>query len=115
MDLNLAWCAAKHVKSNAIILTRDLAVFGIGAGQMSRLDSARLAVERAKIHGHEVAGCVAASDAFLPFPDTLDVLAAAGIVALVQPGGSVKDEEVKARAAELGVSMYFTGQRHFRH
>ena len=114
-DLNLAWCAAKHVKSNAIILAQNLTVFGIGAGQMSRLDSARLAVERAKLHGHEVKSSVAASDAFLPFPDTLDVLAAAGISALVQPGGSVKDEEVKARAAELGVSMYFTGQRHFRH
>lgn len=114
-DMDFAWRVCKHVKSNAIVLVKNKTAIGVGAGQMSRVDSARLSVERAKAHGHEVAGSIGASDAFLPFPDTLEILAAAGVVGLVQPGGSIKDDEVIAAAAKAGVSMVFTGERHFRH
>lgn len=114
-DLDCAWRLSKHVKSNAIVLVSDLQAIGVGAGQMSRLDSARIAVQRAGIHGHIVKGAVAASDAFLPFPDTLEILAESGIRALVQPGGSLKDQDVIKRANELGIVMLFTGERHFRH
>ena len=115
VDLNFAWIVSKHVKSNAIVLAKDLTAIGIGAGQMSRVDAARLAVERAHCHGHTVTGSAGASDAFLPFPDTLEVISASGAIALVQPGGSIKDEEVISEANRLGVAMVFTGERHFRH
>jgi phosphoribosylaminoimidazolecarboxamide formyltransferase/IMP cyclohydrolase len=111
-DLQFAWRAVRAVKSNAILLAHDGAAVGIGMGQVNRVDSAKLAVERA---GDRVAGSVAASDAFFPFADGLEILAAAGVVAIVQPGGSVRDEEVIAAAQKAGVAMFFTGTRHFSH
>jgi phosphoribosylaminoimidazolecarboxamide formyltransferase/IMP cyclohydrolase len=111
-DLRLAWIVAKHASSNAIVAARDRRIVGVGAGQMSRVDSVRLAVERA---GGRQQGAVAASDAFFPFRDAVDALAGAGIVAIVQPGGSMRDEEVIAAADEHGIAMVLTGRRHFRH
>ena len=111
-DLEFAWRACRAVKSNAILLAKDLAAVGIGMGQVNRVDSCRLAVSRA---GERVAGSVAASDAFFPFADGLEVLLAAGVSAVVQPGGSVRDEEVIAAANAAGVTMYFTAERHFYH
>jgi phosphoribosylaminoimidazolecarboxamide formyltransferase / IMP cyclohydrolase len=112
-DLAFAWRACRSAKSNAILLARDGAAVGIGMGQVNRVDSARLAVARA---GEERArGAVAASDAFFPFPDGLEVLTAAGVRAVVQPGGSVRDAEVIAAAEAAGVTMYLTGTRHFFH
>ena len=112
-DLAFAWRACRAVKSNAILLAKDRAAVGIGMGQVNRVDSARLAVLRA---GEErAAGAVAASDAFFPFPDGLEVLLDAGVRAIVQPGGSVRDEEVTAAARAAGATMYFTGIRHFFH
>lgn len=112
-DLEFAWRAVRAAKSNAILLARDGAAVGIGMGQVNRVDSARLAVARA---GEERArGAVAASDAFFPFPDGLEVLLAAGVSAVVQPGGSVRDSEVIAAAEAAGVTMYLTGTRHFFH
>jgi phosphoribosylaminoimidazolecarboxamide formyltransferase/IMP cyclohydrolase len=111
-DLEFAWIACRSVKSNAILLAKNLAAVGIGMGQVNRLDSCRLAVSRA---GERVTGSVAASDAFFPFADGLQVLLDAGISAVVQPGGSVRDEEVIAAANAAGISMYFTGERHFFH
>jgi len=111
-DLDFAWRVAKHVKSNAIVFARDQATVGIGAGQMSRVDSVKIAELKAR---SPIAGCAVASDAFFPFRDGLDVLAQAGATAVIQPGGSVRDEEVIAAADEHGVAMVFTGMRHFRH
>jgi phosphoribosylaminoimidazolecarboxamide formyltransferase/IMP cyclohydrolase len=111
-QLVFAWKVAKSVKSNAILLAKDFASVGVGAGQMSRVDSARIAVEKA---GDKAKGAVCASDAFMPFSDSLEVVAAAGVTAVIQPGGSVRDEEVVAKADELDVAMVFTGHRHFRH
>ena len=111
-ELRFAWTACKHVKSNAIVLTRDRAVVGVGAGQMSRVDSVRIAVQKS---GGRHAGAVLASDAFFPFRDGPDAALEAGIRAIVQPGGSVRDEEVIAACDERGVPMVFTGRRHFRH
>ena len=110
--LELAWKVARYVKSNAIVVANGDQTVGVGAGQMSRVDSCRLAVEKAQL---PVAGCVAASDAFFPFRDGLDVLAKAGITAVVQPGGSKRDDEVIAAADEAGMAMLLTGVRHFRH
>ncbi len=114
-DLLFAWRVAKYVKSNAIVFCRDGATVGVGAGQMSRVDSARIASIKARNAGLTLAGCVAASDAFFPFRDGLDVVAEAGAVAVIQPGGSVRDDEVIKAADERGVAMVFTGVRHFRH
>ena len=111
-DLKFAWVVAKHVKSNAIVYARNMETVGVGAGQMSRVDSARLAVEKAQ---KEVRGCVMASDAFFPFRDSIDTAAESGIVAIVQPGGSIRDEEVIQAANEHGITMVFTGIRHFKH
>ncbi|MEX0868089.1 MAG: bifunctional phosphoribosylaminoimidazolecarboxamide formyltransferase/IMP cyclohydrolase [Nitriliruptoraceae bacterium] len=111
-DLKFAWIACKHTKSNAIVLATDLQVVGVGAGQMSRVDSVRLAVQRS---GERHVGAVLASDAFFPFRDGPDAAAAAGVTAIVQPGGSVRDDEVIAAANEHGIPMVFTGRRHFRH
>ncbi|MGD9955387.1 MAG: bifunctional phosphoribosylaminoimidazolecarboxamide formyltransferase/IMP cyclohydrolase [Candidatus Nanopelagicales bacterium] len=112
-DLVFAWRACRSVKSNAILLAKDGAAVGVGMGQVNRVDSARLAVSRA---GEDRArGSVGASDAFFPFPDGLEVLTAAGVKAIVQPGGSVRDEEVIAAATAAGVTMYLTGTRHFFH
>jgi phosphoribosylaminoimidazolecarboxamide formyltransferase / IMP cyclohydrolase len=110
--LEFAWKVVRYVKSNAIVVTNEHQTVGVGAGQMSRVDSCRLAVEKAQL---PVAGCVAASDAFFPFRDGLDVLAQAGITAVIQPGGSKRDDEVIAAADEAGMAMLFTGARHFRH
>jgi phosphoribosylaminoimidazolecarboxamide formyltransferase / IMP cyclohydrolase len=111
-DLRFAWVAGKHTKSNAIVLARGRQVVGVGAGQMSRVDSVRLAVERS---GDRHRGSVLASDAFFPFRDGPDAAAAAGVRGLVQPGGSVRDDEVIAAADEHDLVMVFTGRRHFRH
>jgi phosphoribosylaminoimidazolecarboxamide formyltransferase/IMP cyclohydrolase len=111
-DLEFAWRASRAVKSNAILLAKDLATVGIGMGQVNRVDSCRLAVSRA---GDRVVGSVAASDAFFPFADGLQVLLDAGVTAVVQPGGSVRDEEVIAAAKAAGITMYFTAERHFYH
>ncbi|MEU5857420.1 bifunctional phosphoribosylaminoimidazolecarboxamide formyltransferase/IMP cyclohydrolase [Nocardiopsis dassonvillei] len=111
-DLAFAWKAVRAVKSNAILLASDGATVGVGMGQVNRVDSARLAVTRA---GERVTGSVAASDAFFPFPDGLEILTGAGVRAVVQPGGSVRDEEVVAAAKAAGVTMYLTGTRHFFH
>jgi len=114
-DLLFAWRVAKYVKSNAIVFCRDRATIGVGAGQMSRVDSARIASIKATTNGLTLAGSVVASDAFFPFRDGLDVVVEAGAVAVIQPGGSMRDDEVIAAADERGVAMVFTGIRHFRH
>jgi phosphoribosylaminoimidazolecarboxamide formyltransferase/IMP cyclohydrolase len=115
-DLAFAWRAVRAVKSNAILLAADGASVGVGMGQVNRVDSCRLAVERANTGDVERArGAVAASDAFFPFADGLQVLLDAGVRAVVQPGGSVRDEEVVAAAAAAGITLYLTGTRHFAH
>ncbi|MGB6765906.1 bifunctional phosphoribosylaminoimidazolecarboxamide formyltransferase/IMP cyclohydrolase [Mycobacterium sp.] len=111
-DLAFAWRTCRAVKSNAIVIAGGGATIGIGMGQVNRVDAARLAVERG---GDRVHGAVAASDAFFPFPDGLETLAAAGVTAIVHPGGSVRDDEVTAAAANAGVTLYLTGARHFAH
>lgn len=111
-DLQFAWRAVRAVKSNAILLAHKGAAVGIGMGQVNRVDSAKLAVDRA---GERVKGSVAASDAFFPFADGLEILTKAGVTAIVQPGGSVRDEEVIAAADKAGIAMFFTGTRHFSH
>jgi phosphoribosylaminoimidazolecarboxamide formyltransferase/IMP cyclohydrolase len=121
-DLIFAFAVAKHVKSNAIVYARDGATVGIGAGQMSRVDAARMAGWKAEDAGKAqglaqslTVGSVAASDAFFPFPDGLEVIAEAGARAVIQPGGSLRDDEVIAAADAAGLAMVFTGIRHFRH
>jgi phosphoribosylaminoimidazolecarboxamide formyltransferase/IMP cyclohydrolase len=114
-DLRFAWAAVAPVKSNAILLARDEAAIGIGAGQMSRVDSVFLAVHKARQAGHDPAGSVVASDAYFPFADGLDQAAAAGVSAVIQPGGSVRDAEVIEAANRHGLAMVMTGRRQFRH
>ena len=123
-DLRFAWLVCKHVKSNAIVLAKDRTLLGAGAGQMSRVNSARLATMLAKAYGGadakgkqvvDPAGCVLASDAFFPFPDSLDWARDIGATAVIEPGGAKKDADVIARADELGLAMIFTGTRHFNH
>jgi len=114
-DLVFAWKVAKFVKSNAIVYARNRQTIGVGAGQMSRVNSARIAAIKAEHAGLQVAGSVMASDAFFPFRDGLDNAAANGITAVIQPGGSMRDNEVIAAADEAGIAMVFTGMRHFRH
>ena len=116
-DLAFAWAAVAGVKSNAILLAKRRATVGIGTGQTSRVDSSKLAVRKAREAdlGGELAGCVLASDAFFPFRDGVDAAAEAGVRAIVQPGGSIRDEEVIAAADEHGIAMVFTGRRLFRH
>jgi phosphoribosylaminoimidazolecarboxamide formyltransferase/IMP cyclohydrolase len=111
-SLLFAWRVAKHVKSNAIVYTRDGQTLGVGAGQMSRVDAARFGAMKAVL---PLQGCVAASDAFFPFPDGLETVAQAGATAVIQPGGSVRDQDVIDAADKLGLAMVFTGIRHFRH
>ncbi|QXP87599.1 bifunctional phosphoribosylaminoimidazolecarboxamide formyltransferase/IMP cyclohydrolase [Methylococcus capsulatus] len=115
IDLQFAWRVAKFVKSNAIVYCRDRRTVGIGAGQMSRVYSARIAALKAQDEGLSVAGSVVASDAYFPFRDGIDAAAEAGVTAVIQPGGSVRDPEVIAAADEHGMAMVFTGIRHFRH
>jgi len=114
-DLLFAWRVAKYVKSNAIVFCKNGQTLGVGAGQMSRVDSTRIAAIKAKNAGLSLIGSVVASDAFFPFRDGVDVLAEAGATAAIQPGGSMRDEEVIAAADEHGLVMVFTGYRHFRH
>ncbi len=111
-DLSFAWKAAKHVKSNAIVLARDNQLLGMGAGQPNRVTSVHLALRAA---GERASDCVLASDAFFPFPDNIELAAKGGVMAIVQPGGSIRDEEVIAEANKAGIAMMFTGVRHFRH
>ena len=110
--LRFAWKVAKHVKSNAIVFAKDGATLGVGAGQMSRVDSVKIAVMKAQ---SPLAGSVVASDAFFPFPDGVEEAAKAGATAVIQPGGSVRDPDVIAAADRLGLAMVFTGMRHFLH
>lgn len=114
-DLLFAWAVAKHVKSNAIVYVKNQATIGIGAGQMSRIDAAKIARWKAKDSEHSLDGAVMASDAFFPFRDSIDTAAKAGISAVIQPGGSVRDDEVVVAADEHNMAMLFTGMRHFRH
>ena len=121
-DMLFAWTVAKHVKSNAIIYAKDGATVGIGAGQMSRIDSTRIAARKSQDMAEAMGlsqpltiGAVVASDAFFPFADGLIAAAKAGATAIIQPGGSMRDDEVIAAADAAGLAMVFTGQRHFRH
>ena len=114
-DSALAWHVVKYVKSNAIVLVKNGATIGVGAGQMSRVDSVRIAIEKARAHGHDPKGAVLASDAFFPFADNVELAAQAGIGLIIQPGGSMRDPEVIEAANEHSIAMLFTGARHFRH
>ena len=111
-DLRVAWLVAKHTKSNTIVLVKNRRILGVGAGQMNRVESGLIAFRRA---GDAAKGCVMASDAFFPFPDNVENAGQAGVAAIVQPGGSVKDDEVIASADKYGIAMVFTGKRHFKH
>ncbi len=113
--LKTAWTIVPHVKSNAIVYAQADGAVGIGAGQMSRVDSARIAIEKAKEAGLPIAGSAMASDAFFPFRDSVDAAAAAGVTAIVEPGGSIRDEEVIQAANEHGIALFFTETRHFKH
>ena len=115
LDVEIAWRIVGHVKSNAIVLVRDGLLIGVGAGQMSRIDSVELAIRKAKAHGHLLHGAVAASDAFFPFPDSVETLAAEGITCVIAPAGARRDDDVKAVANAKNVSLFFASDRHFRH
>src|SRR5204863_4154682 len=114
-ELLFAWRVCKHVTSNAIVLGRDLQTLGIGAGQMSRVDSVRIALEKAREHGHELTGAALASDAFFPFADGPELALGAGVTGFIQPGGSKRDPEVIAAVEQARAAMVFTARRHFRH
>jgi phosphoribosylaminoimidazolecarboxamide formyltransferase/IMP cyclohydrolase len=114
-DLVFAWRVCKHVGSNAIVLAKDLATIGIGGGQTSRIDSVRIALDKAREHGHDLRGAVLASDAFFPFPDGPQAALAAGVSGIIQPGGSKRDAEVTEAVEAAGATMILTGRRHFRH
>jgi phosphoribosylaminoimidazolecarboxamide formyltransferase / IMP cyclohydrolase len=114
-DLLFAWRVCKHVGSNAIVIAKSLATIGIGGGQTSRVDAVKLALDKAREHGHEVNGAVLASDAFFPFPDGPMAALDAGVTAIIQPGGSKRDDEVTAAVQKAGATMILTGRRHFRH
>ena len=111
-DAEFAWRVAGHVTSNAIVLVKDQTAWGIGAGQQNRVESGEIAASKAN---GRAAGGACASDAFYPFPDGVEAAASAGVAVVIQPGGAMRDDEVIARADELGISMIFTGERHFRH
>jgi len=111
----LAWNVCKHVKSNAIVIANETQTLGVGAGQMNRVDSVRIAATRAERFGHPLQGSALASDAFFPFRDNVDEAAKLGVTAIIQPGGSIKDDESIAAANEYGIAMAFTGVRHFKH
>jgi phosphoribosylaminoimidazolecarboxamide formyltransferase/IMP cyclohydrolase len=114
-DLLFAWRVCKHVTSNAIVIAKDLRTIGIGAGQMSRVDAVRLALDKAEEHGHDVAGAALASDAFFPFPDGPMLALDLGVTGIIQPGGSKRDSDVVAAVETANATMVFTGRRHFRH
>ena len=111
-DLRFGWAIVRHVKSNAIALCKDRSLCGAGAGQMSRVDSVEIAINKA---GERASGSILASDAFFPFPDSIHRAADAGVAAVIQPGGSKRDDEVIAACNERGLPMVFTGRRHFKH
>ena len=114
-EMLFAWKVCKHVRSNAIVLSKDLASVGIGAGQMSRVDSVRLAIDKALATGTDLDGAALASDAYFPFSDGPQLAVGAGVATVIQPGGSVRDHEVVEAADAAGISMVFTHRRHFRH
>jgi phosphoribosylaminoimidazolecarboxamide formyltransferase / IMP cyclohydrolase len=114
-DLLFAWIVVRQVRSNAIVLAKDGGTIGIGAGQMSRVDAVRIALEKAAEHGHSLEGAALASDAFFPFPDGPRLALEAGVRTIVQPGGSKRDEDVIAAVEAAGAAMVFTQRRHFRH
>jgi len=114
-DALFAWRVCRHVRSNAIVIARSLQTTGIGAGQMSRVDAVRIAVDKARELGHELSGSVLASDAFFPFADGPQLALDAGVAVIVQPGGSRRDDEVVEAVRAAGAAMVFTGRRHFRH
>ena len=114
-DLLFAWRVCKHVTSNAIVLVKDLQTVGIGAGQMSRVDAVKIAVDKAREHGHDLTGAALASDAFFPFPDGPRVALEAGVTSIIQPGGSKRDQDVIDAVEKAGAAMVFTHRRHFRH
>jgi phosphoribosylaminoimidazolecarboxamide formyltransferase/IMP cyclohydrolase len=114
-DLLFAWTVVKHVNSNAIVIARAGQTLGIGGGQMSRVDAVRIAVSKAREHGHDLTGSVLASDGFFPFADGVQLALAAGVTAVIQPGGSKRDDEVIAAVHDAGAAMVVTGRRHFRH
>src|SRR6185503_9824564 len=111
-DLRFGWSVVRHVKSNAIVLTKNTSLIGCGAGQMSRVDSVEIAIQKA---GPRAPGSILASDAFFPFADSVHKAAGAGVAAIIQPGGSVRDDEVIAACNERKIPMIFTGRRHFKH
>jgi len=113
--LIFGWKFVKHVKSNAIVLSTSTQLIGVGAGQMSRVDSCKIALQKAKEAGLDVKGVSMASDAFLPFRDSIDLAASAGVSSVIQPGGSIRDDEVVRAADEHDMAMIFTGLRHFKH
>jgi phosphoribosylaminoimidazolecarboxamide formyltransferase / IMP cyclohydrolase len=114
-DLVFAWRVCKHVGSNAVVLAKNLATIGIGGGQTSRVDSVKIAIDRAREHGHDIRGAVLASDAFFPFPDGPTIALEAGVTAIIEPGGSRRDEEIVEAVGAVGGTMVLTGRRHFRH
>ena len=114
-DLLFAWRVCKHVSSNAIVVAKGLQTIGIGGGQTSRVDSVRIALEKAREHGHDLTGSVLASDALIPFADGPELALDAGVSSVIQPGGSKRDPEVIAAVDEAGATMVFSGRRHFRH
>ncbi len=115
LDLQMAWVICSHVKSNAIVIAKNQTIIGVGAGQMSRIDSAELAISRARLHGHDLRGAVAASDAFFPFPDSIELLAEAGIRAVIAPSGAKRDADAVLAADRAGIALIFAADRHFRH
>ena len=114
-DMHFGTIFAKHTKSNAVIICKNEQIVGTGAGQMSRIDSCKIAISKAKENKFELKGCVSASDAFMPFPDTAEELGKVGVTAIVQPGGSVNDKMSIDMADKFGMAMAFTGIRHFKH
>lgn len=115
LDLQLAWSVCSHVKSNAIVIAKDGMIVGVGAGQMSRIDSVELALHKARTHNHDLSGAVAASDAFFPFPDSVETLAEAGVSAIIAPSGAKRDEDSVKAADRSQIALLFVGDRHFRH
>ena len=113
--LQLGWRIVRYVKSNAIVIANNRQILGIGAGQMSRIDSMKIAIRKIKEFNLNLDGAIIASDAFFPFSDSLELAASNGIKSVIQPGGSIKDEEVIKKANQLGMSMVFTSERHFYH
>jgi phosphoribosylaminoimidazolecarboxamide formyltransferase / IMP cyclohydrolase len=114
-DLVFAWRVCKHVTSNAIVIAKDLMTIGVAAGQQSRVDAVRIALDKARAHGHDLTGAALASDGFFPFPDGPQLAVEAGVTAIIQPGGSKRDADVTAAVAAVGAAMVHTHRRHFRH